>query len=176
MFGLDWGVDQEIALMRFEGTAPVAHTKDDLEWLTFDIAARLVSEKAFLPSAMASAPDRDKDRVTLSFQGGALVSIRLTFGYAFTAIGQDPDTLSDMAMAAIARAEWAALLGQMACRYGAPAYGLDAPARFGTWSFVGSVFYMSPAGAPTTLRFGHDATGLVGDLTTLAPSLSDTGI
>lgn len=176
MFGLPWGTDQQSALARFEGIAPVFQDEDALEWLLFDIAARLTSENAFLPSPMTSAADRDMDRITLSFQKGALVSARLTFGYGFDSLGQDPDTLSDMAMAAFARAEWASLLTEMACRHGAPVHALDAQARRATWQLVGSALYLRADGAPMTVRFGHDATGLVGDLTCLAPSRSETGL
>ncbi|MEM7059367.1 MAG: hypothetical protein AAF557_17420 [Pseudomonadota bacterium] len=176
MFGLDWGADPQRAMMRFEGIAPVVRTADDLEWLLFDIAARLMLEKAFLPTAMVSAADRDMDRVTLSFVAGALVTVRISFGYGFYTIGQDPDTLSDLAMAAFARAEWADLLTEMACHHGAPAHSMEAPARAGAWHLVGSALFVRSDGAPLGLRFGHDATGLVGDLKCIAPSASETGI
>lgn len=176
MFALDWGSDHQSALARFNGISPVVRTEVEVEWLLFDIAARLVLEKAFLPSAMISAPDRDMDRVTLSFQDGGLVSARLTFGYGFDTIGQDPDTLSDLAMSAFARAEWAALLTEMACRHGAPSHFQEASARLGAWHLVGSALFMRPDRTPLTLRFGHHVSGLVGDLIALSPSMSETGI
>lgn len=176
MFGLDWGADQARALARFEGLSPVLRSETELEWLLFDLATRLRRENAFCPSALRSAEDRDQDRVTLSFQDGGVVSVHLSFGYGFDAIGQDPDRLSELAMAAYARAEWASLVTDMACRYGAPRHAVDGLSRSGTWQLVGSAMYIRPDGAPLSLSFGHDAIGLVGRLRCLAPSSSDSGI
>ena len=176
MFGLTWGDDQAAVQSRFAGITPVAQSEHEVEWLLFDIAARLVAEQAFLPTMMDSAPDRDGDRVSMMFVDGALVSTRITYGYGFDGIGQDSDTLSNQAMAAFARAEWADLLRQMASRYGAPEMYLEGPARMGTWYLVGSALYIRPDGSPMSLRFGHDAMGLVGYLTASAPSASTMGL
>lgn len=176
MFGLNWGADQAAVLMRFSGLVPVVQTDGQIEWLLFDVAQSLLEERAFLPTQMQSAPERDVDRVSLGFEGGGLVSARLNFGYGFDTIGQDSDTLSDMAMAAFARAQFADLLAQMACGYGAPAHNLEAHARLGNWHIIGSALYIRPDGSPMSLRFGHDVMNLVGDLTVMAPSQSKTGV
>ena len=170
LFGLTWGADQKAALNRFRGLAPVAQSDEQIEWLLFDIAERLLSERAFLPTQMRSAPERDADRVLLSFEERGLISVRLSFGYGFDLIGQDPDTLSDLAMAAYARAEMTDLLTQMACRHGVPAHTQEAYSRSGNWHIVGSAIYMRPDGGVMGLRFGHDVVSLVGDLTSMAPS------
>lgn len=176
MLGLKWGNDQDRVRSRFTGITPLSQNEHEVEWRLFDIATRLVSEQAFLPTMMDSAPDRDGDRVSMIFVGGAFVSMRITYGYGFDGIGQDPDTLSNQAMAAFARAEWADLLRQMASRYGAPSTYLEGPARMGTWYLIGCALYVRPDGSPVSLRFGHDALGLVGDLTANAPSVSETGL
>ena len=176
MFGLEWGENQESALGRFRGLSPYDQTEDRLTWFLFDIAERLRGEGAFLPSAMFSTPERELDTVVLSYQDECLAASCIRFGYGFQSIGHDPDVLSDLAMTAIARAEWVELLIQMAARYGAPDTLLEAPARAGAWHLTGFALYMRPDGTPLGLKLGHDINGIVGELTALAPVQSGQGI
>jgi len=100
----------------------------------------------------------------------------VAFGYPFETVGQDPDRLSEQAMAAIARAEATQLLHEMAVRYGLPGLVTEGPMRDGSLHIVLAAHYVLPDGTAIALSFGHDVGALAGRLRYLAPAERSVGL
>lgn len=172
-FGLSWGASAEAALRRFVGLAPVEQADDLLVWSLPDLVDRLYAEGAFCPSVFRAAGP--EDNVCLHFSGDALLVVDVRFRYPFETIGEDPDTLSDAAMAAVSRSELLALLQQFAAKYGAPHHFSEQPSRRGKVIGVSSLFYVLPDGSTISLWFGHDHAGPVGEMRYMCPSYDQAG-
>lgn len=172
MLGLSWGAGPDAVRGRLAGLTPDV-SGNAMIWPLTAVTDRLAAEETAVPEAIA-ASDRDGDALRCRFKAKRLVGIEADFGYRFEAIGQNPDTLSDQAMAAIARSEWSKLLHQMSTRYGAPATLADTQARAGTFQIVGWALIVGQ-GTAIRVSFGHDVRGLAGEISYLPQVSSEAG-
>lgn len=164
MLGLSWGSSPDDAKGRFQGLEPEDQGLT-VRWRLDALVDRLALEGTSVPDAIG-ATDRSGDLLTARFVDQKLVSLDACFGYRFESIGQNPDALSDQAMAAIARSEWGLFAQQLSTRYGAPAALSDGPARAGAHQITAWALFVTET---TVLRavFGHDVRGLAGHLSYL---------
>lgn len=173
VFALPWGATAAMVRTRFEGLAPLDATPNGLSWALESVAARLYAENAFCPSLFAGCgPDHT---VSFVLQDDQLLAIDVTFGNTFEALGHDPDTLSDMAMAAVCRVEVHDLLQQLTAKYGAPVQFADQPSRRGKMQGVCSALFVAADATTLGLWVGHDHAGLVGKLSYLCPVQDQNG-
>lgn len=164
MLGLSWGADPDLVRARLAGLTPDVSGKA-LVWPITAVTDRLAAEEVMVPDALA-ASDRDGDTLRCRFDATGLAGIEADFGYRFEAIGQNPDALSDQAMAAIARSEWSRLMHQLATRYGAPSVLGDTQARAGAHHIVAWALIVDQSTA-IRISFGHDVRGLAGQISYL---------
>ena len=164
LFGLGWGSDQAAAKARFAELTPLEAHPHVLVYALDGIAETLWRENAFCPTAIGGAPAREEATLFLNYLDAGLVAAFVRFGYSFEVIGQSPDTLSDMAMAAIARAELQQLVFEMSSRHGAPVLFTESPMRSGKWHPVGAAMFDAGESGLIHLSFGHDGGGLIGEL------------
>ena len=176
MFGLSWSSDQAAAKQRFPNAAPLEDHPHVLVYPLDSIADALWKENAFCPTAICSGPGREGDQLVLNYVDGGLVAGFLRFGYGFEIIGQSSDTLSDMAMAAFARAELQQLIFEMSSRYGPPVVFTESAMRSGNWHPVGAAMFDAGADGMVHLLFGHDHSGLMGELRYQMPVTDPSGI
>lgn len=161
VFGLSWRASQDDVRGRFAGLTP-DRVGLALVWPIDAVSDRLSAEQAFVPDAVA-ASDRPGDALCCQFGETGLAETTADFGYRFEAIGQNPDALSDLAMAAIARSEWSRLLQQLAARYSAPDVIAEGPARAGSHHITGWALILD-AESVIRVSFGHDVRGLAGQI------------
>lgn len=179
MFGLTWGATRSDVKARFAGLEVQSEMDQAVTWPMEVLSARLFQEDAFLPTAMSAEPGSEGGKgheAVFSFVHDRLVAIYLSFGYAFEMIGQNPDTLSDQAMAAFARAEAALLIHEMNARYGLPGLTSEHAMRQGTMQIVLAAHYTLDDGTAVNLMFGHDAGALSGALRYLSPAEQMRGV
>ena len=175
MFGCAWGDDRAKVMARFSGVAAVEEP-DRVIYPWSAISAQLVAQDGFVPTGLQGSDDRTQDELVFIFAGDGLAAINLNFGYGFERLGQDPDRLSDQAMAILARAEFAGLLHEMGARYGAPQILQEHPMRQGPLQAVGAAHYMRSDNTAIRLMFGHDGGALVGQMRYLAPASANIGV
>lgn len=164
MLGLAWGTGQAEVRRHLAPLTPVEADPTTLIFPLAPVAERLVSAGAFCPTALNTGSERGGDMLILSFIEDALVAGLVRFGYAFETIGQASDTLSEMAMAAFARAELQLLVLEMAGRYGAPVLFTEAFMRREKWHPVGAALFEAEDGALVQVLFGHDGGALTGEI------------
>ena len=176
LFGLGWGSNQEAAKARFPELSPIEEHAHVLVYALDGIAEALWRDNAFCPSAIGGAAAREDATVVLNYIESGLVAAFIRFGYGFETIGQSTDTLSDMAMAAIARAELQQLVFEISSRYGPPALFTESPMRSGKWHPVGAAIFDAKEHGMVHLSFGHDGSGLIGELRYQAPIADTSGL
>lgn len=114
---------------------------------------------------LLAGPERIGDEVMFDFANDCLQAVLVRFGYAFDAIGQDPDTLSEQAMSAHASAELHKLLIDFTTKYGAPTYFSEKQNRAGTIHAQGTALFGPIDGSMVQLIFGHDGgSSLLGEI------------
>lgn len=175
MFGLSWGYDRAEVRGHF---APLTPVDEDPATLIFPLAPlveRTLSAGAFCPTALLNGSEREAGFLTLSFIEDALVAGLVRFGYAFETIGQASETLSEMAMAAFARAELQRLVLEMAGRYSAPVLFTEASMRKEKWYPVGSALFEAEDGALVQVIYGHDGGALTGEIRYQGPIAGGAG-
>jgi hypothetical protein len=164
-FGLEWDQTLRSVRERFSGLTPVAEAEHAISYPLIELAERIWSQGGFCPGALMSTPERNGDEVTFAFVNDRLNSVFLRFGYGFGHIGQDPDTLSDQAMSARARAEFHKLVFELAVKYGPPAVMSDEHSRSGAIHVQGMALFDSPDAGLLQLTFGHDGgSALIGEI------------
>ena len=164
-FGLEWDLPLRTVSERFSGLKPAAEAEHALTFSLIELAERIWSQGGFCPGALMSTPERMGDEVTFQFADDRLIAVFLRFGYGFGRIGQDPDTLSEQAMSALARAEFHKLVFELAVKYGVPDLLSSESSRSGAIHVQGVAMYSLADTGLLQLIFGHDGgSSLVGEI------------
>ncbi|MEM9060925.1 MAG: hypothetical protein AAGD13_10735 [Pseudomonadota bacterium] len=154
---------------------PVVESEEELVYPLASVAELIWAQGGFCPEILLSSPERSGDEAVFSFSNESLSGVVVTFGYAFETIGQDPDTLSDLAMSALARSELQHIVLQFTARYGAPSLFNDTAMRSGKLNIHGCALFASEDGGAMHVMFGHDGAALAGVLRYRAPMGQRTG-
>lgn len=164
-FGLNWDDNRRTVRERFGGLSPAAEAEHALSYPLIELAERIWAEGGFCPGPFVCAPERNGDEVTFQFSDDRLNAVFMRFGYAFGHIGQDPDTLSELAMSNLARAELHKLIFEMSVKYGAPKFLHETQGRSGPIHVQGTALFDPEGHGLIQLLFGHDGgAALMGEI------------
>ena len=164
-FGLEWNLPRKDVRERFSGLNVAADVEHALSYSLVELAERIWAQGGFCPAPLMSEPERNGDDVTFEFADDRLNAVYLRFGYSFGRIGQDPDTLSEQAMSAQARAEFHKLVFDLSVKYGAPAFLQETQGRAGVIHVQGTALFDSARNGLMQLMFGHDGgSALMGEM------------
>lgn len=176
-FGLSWGASCADVRSRFLDIRPVSLTGQALAFRLEPVVEKLRAGGGFCPDALISGSDRADDEVVFAFSDDRLQMVRLCFGYGFGEIGQDPDSLSEQAMSAFARAEMHKVVFEFASRYGPPALLSEIPNRHGRMHVQGTAMFTMDDAGQIQLLFGHDGGSfLVGEVRYRMPVTDRSGL
>lgn len=170
-FGLSWYCPRSSVLNRFNG---LTDGSDDDSEIVFDLTSftdAVWRQGGFCPSALTTGADHYGDEALFEFSEARLHAVRIRFGYGFSAVGQDPDTLSEQSMSAIARTELHKMVFELAARYGAPENLSETTGKLGRLHTQGMALFVDGNGAPIQLILGHDGgSSVIGQLRYHAPN------
>lgn len=174
MLGLKWGAAPEEVRLRL-GLAPLEVGPDLMIFDLKELVDRLVARGAFCPSRFVDLAETCEGRLHLAFTAAGLEAGELRFRYAFEAIGKSADGLSDLAMAAYARAELAQQIFEFTARYGPPVHSNEQPMRWENTHPVGAAVFQTLECETVQIMLGHDGGGVTGTIRYLPPVTANAG-